>query len=360
MSLAWKSNWEETKQHFLEWWNHEGMVLSMWGAPSAEVVHEEVADPGAAPDIDFFYTQPGWRTQWNHHRLSRQSFPADVLPVSETDIGPGSLALFMGSEPGLSEETVWFYPCIDPDDPEAHPPLCFDADSRWWHITEATLHRCADLGRGKYAVGCPDLVENVDIVAALRDPQLLLMDMIERPGWVEEKVMETNQVFFEAYQRIYDIIKLEDGSSVFGAFRLWGPGKTVKVQCDTSAMFSKRMFKRFVVPALTEQCAWLDNSMYHLDGHQCVKHLDLLLDIDSLDAIEWTPDPQVPTGGDPEWYEMYRRIIAVGKSVQAIGVKLEEVVPLLDAVGPAGMYIMTDFRTEQQAEALLKAVEPYR
>jgi hypothetical protein len=36
-----------------------------------------------------------------------------------------------------------------------------------------------------------------------------------------------------------EIIKLEDGSSFcLEAFRLWGPGKTAKVQCDMSAMFS--------------------------------------------------------------------------------------------------------------------------
>ena len=45
------------------------------------------------------------------------------------------------------------------------------------------------------------------------------------------------------------------------------------------------------------------------------------------------------TGGHPQWYDLYRRIKAGGKSVQAVGVKPEEVVPLLDAVGPEGMYI---------------------
>ncbi|HOU15864.1 MAG TPA: hypothetical protein PKZ84_22395 [Anaerolineae bacterium] len=186
------------------------------------------------------------------------------------------------------------------------------------------------------------------------------MDMLERPAWVQEKVAEVNAIFFEVYGRVYDIIKLEDGSSVFGAFRLWGPGKVAKVQCDTSAMFSPKMFSQFVVPALTEQCAWLDCSMFHLDGHQCIPHLDLLLNVESLDAIEWTPDPQVPGGGDPAWYAMYRKILDAGKSVQAVGVKPEEVIPLLDAVGGKGMYTMTAAKSEAGAEQLIKAVEPYR
>ena len=360
MTCAWKPNWEETKRNFINWWHQEGLVLCMFEAPDSDT-HQELYDhPGESPNADYFYTHPNWRASWNHYTLSRQSFPADVFPVSSTDIGPGSLALFMGSDAVLADDTVWFLQCIDPTDPEGHPPLRFDPESKWWVITEATLRACVDLARGKYLVGCPDLVENVDIVGALREPQLLLMDMLERPEWVIEKVQEVNQVFFEVYDRIYDIIKLEDGSSVFGAFRLWGPGKVAKVQCDTSAMFSPAMFAKFVVPALAEQCAWLDYAMFHLDGHQCIKHLDLLLAIDALDAIEWTPDPQVATGGDPAWYPMYRKILEAGKSVQAIGVKPEEVEPLLDAVGGKGLYIMTTIENETHAENLLKLIEPYR
>ena len=359
MECTWKSNWEETKKHFKAWWQHEGLVLYI-DSPPHSGTHENVPPPGNAPDIEYYYTQPDWRARWNHYQLSHQLFPGDAFPIANTDIGPGSLALFMGSEPRLAEDTVWFMPCIDPDAPESHPPLRFMPESRWWQITEATLRACVELGRGKYTVGCPDLIENIDIVAALRDPQLLLMDMIERSEWVLEKVAEVNAAFFEVYDRVYDIIKLEDGSSVFGAFRLWGPGKVAKVQCDASAMFSPRMFARFVVPALTEQCAWLDCSMFHLDGHQCIPHLDLLLDIEPLDAIEWTPDPQGPGGGDPEWYPMYRKILDAGKSVQAIGVKPEEVAPLLDAVGGKGMYIMTTAHSEAEAERLIKIAEPYR
>jgi hypothetical protein len=120
------------------------------------------------------------------------------------------------------------------------------------------------------------------------------------------------------------------------------------------------MFSKFVVPALTEQCEWLDYAMFHLDGHQCIPHLDLLLEIEALDAIEWTPDPQVPSGGDPTWYPMYRKILEAGTSVQAIGVEPEEVEPLLDAVGGQGMYIMTRFQDEDEAERLRKIAEPYR
>jgi hypothetical protein len=358
----WKDNWDETRRRFIDWWDCKGLLLGTWDAPpSNESPRERIEKPREPGSIREAYSDAGLRAQKNHYELAHQSFPADVLPVSDTNIGPGSLALFLGSEPGFSQDTVWFEPSIDAClQPEQLPAFRFDDSNEWWQVTENTLIACSHLARGKYLVGCPDLIENVDILAALRDPQRLMVDMIDRPEWVEEKVHEINQVWFDAYQRIYDIIKLEDGSSTFGAFRLWGPGKTAKVQCDASAMFSPGMFRRFVLPCLTQQCEWLDFSMYHLDGTQAICHLDALLEIEALDAIEWTPQAGIERGGHPRWYDMYRRILAHGKSVQVIDVRRDEILPLLDAVGSQGVYIMTSFSSIDEAEEIMAMVEPYR
>jgi hypothetical protein len=177
---------------------------------------------------------------------------------------------------------------------------------------------------------------------------------------VAHKVSEINRVWFEAYDRIYDIIKLPDGSTAFSAFHLWGQGKTAKVQCDASAMFSPAMFERFVVPALTEQCERLDYSLYHLDGTQCICHLDLLLEIEALDAIEWTPQAGIEGGGDPRWYDMYKKILAAGKSVQIIGIDVNNVEQVLDAVGNEGIYLALRMADEREADIMKRKIEAYR
>ncbi len=358
--VTWKEDWASTRQHFVDWWHHEGLVVGQWGRVKRGTPREPVEDVGSSPSVEFYHTHPEFRAKSNHHGLAWSDYPLDTLPVPDTMIGPGSLALLLGSEPGFSNETVWYKPCMDPNDPESYPPLRFDPTNIWQRMHEETLAACMALGRGKYLVGCPDLIENIDILAALRDPQLLLFDLIERPEWVERKMWEINEVWFRSYERLYEIIRLPDGSSCFEAFRLWGPGKVAKVQCDASAMFSPEMFARFVVPALSAQCEWLDCSMFHLDGHQCIQHLDLLLGIEALDAIEWTPDPQVPPGGDAHWYPMYRRILEAGKSVQAIGIRPAEVEPLLDAVGPKGMYLMVDAWEPEDVAAVEEAIDKFR
>jgi hypothetical protein len=125
-------------------------------------------------------------------------------------------------------------------------------------------------------------------------------------------------------------------------------------------MFFLRMFQRFVVPALTAQCDWLDHSLYHLDGTQALLHLDALLQIAPLDAIEWTPQAGIESGGNKRWHDLYRRILKAGKSVQVVNVEPDEVIPLLDAIGPRGVYMMIQFKDEDEAEHLVSRVQAYR
>jgi len=354
----WKENWPETRAHFLDWWNREGFLVGAWDAYPRDEPYEEVPDPGPAASLDQFYTDAQWRAARTRCELSQKAAPLDVLPRASTDIGPGSLGTFLGAEPEFAEDTVWYRPSID--DPETHPPLRFDPENRWWKIHEEIIRAEVAASRGNYFVGCPDLIENLDTLAALRDTERMLLDLVERPRWVKEKVAEINRAFFEAYDRIYEMIRFNDGGAVFSAFRLWAPGKVAKVQCDAAAMISPAMFDEFVVPALTQQCEWLDYSMFHLDGTQAVVHLDSLLSIDALDAVEWTPQAGHPQGGSPQWYDLYRRIIAAGKSIQAVGVAPEEVTPLLDAVGTRGVYITLRNLDRRSTDELSEALTPYR
>jgi len=361
MEGPWKANWDEARRHFVEWWDHEGLVLNTGSVKRASPPRP--GGEGECPEAgrwryDLVHEPERFAlmTRWE---LARQDFPADSLPLARPTLGPGSLGTMLGAEPVFEPDTVWYKPCIA--EPERQSPPVFSRSQRWWKVHEALIRACVRASRGEFIVGCPDLIENLDTLAALRGTQEVLMDLYDRPAWVKERISEINRAFFDAFDAVYDIIRLPDGSSAFWAFDLWGPGKVAKVQCDASAMLSPGQFREFVVPALREQCDWLDHSMFHLDGSQCTVHLDALFEIDSLDAIEWTPDPRVPGGGDPHWYDMYRRILAAGKSVQAVHVRPGEVVPLIEAVGPEGLYILTSgLEGAREAEELVRAVEQFR
>lgn len=369
----WKEDWETTRQRLIAWWRHEGLVLHVL-APrdnvSGSIEHKQapffyllsgldtLADYPDQTALQRAWLDPVARARRAEQYLQGIYFGGEAFPFYDTHLGPGNLATFLGAEPEFALDTVWYHPCIS--DPDTHPPLRFDPQNPWFLRQKAILEEGVRVSQGRYLVAMPDLVENIDILSALRDPQHFLLDLIERPDFVQERVAEINQVYFQVFEQFFAIVRDPWGGNVFSAFCLWGPGKTAKVQCDAAAMISPRMFRRFVVPALTEQCAWLDYALFHLDGTQAIAHLDALLEIEELDAIEWTPQVSLPQGGDPMWYDLYRRILAAGKSVQAIGVCPDEVVPLLDAVGPQGLFVMVNAESEAEARALVEAVEAYR
>jgi hypothetical protein len=342
--MLWKENWEETREHYCRWWRRDGLVVVPSVPASVAAMNPSrdplAADPGPPRDAETRHADPAHVTAASHHWLATGTLALDALPIGRMDLGPGSLALYLGSEPGFSDDTVWFHPLRDQSLLER--PLRLDPANRWWRrqlaLADAALARSA----GRYPIGFPDIIENLDVLASLRDTQALMMDLVERPEWVKGKIAEINLAFFEVFDALRTRIGLPDGSNCFWAFHLWGPGRTAKVQCDALAMISPAMFDEFVKPALAEQCDWLDCAMFHLDGTQAIPHLPSLLSIPGLDAIEYTPQAGLEGGGHGRWWPLYRQILAAGKSVQIVAVKPHEVAPLLDAIGTRGVYLHVD------------------
>ena len=355
---TWKPDWNRTARHYTDWWKQKGYLIgSYWKPLVVDKPIEPVNRPTQPPTLEASWTDPAYVCDRIHSDLANRAYPGDFIPLAEPSLGPGSLALWLGSRPEFSAETVWYHPCAESTAQLA--PLEFDPGHPWFKTTLEQLQKVKARSQGRYLVGCPDLIEGLDTLASLVGAENLLTDMLESPDTVHARLREINRVWFQSYEAIYDLIKEEDGSSAFWAFFLWGRGKTAKIQCDLSAMFSSAMFAEFVVPYLREQCRYLDYSMYHLDGTQCIPHLDLLLGMEELDAIEWTPQicAGISTGGAPEWHDMYRRIKAAGKSVQVVNIFPDEIIPLFDAVGPDGMFILTEFKNLDEAEKFMTDVE---
>ena len=354
----WKADWPTAQQHHIDWWNHRGLVL--WVTAPRDKPWEEIAPPPPYRDLEEFWFGAAWRLRRAEYELSRTYCGGDAFPIAMMTAGAGDLAGYLGSPLDLAPDTVWFNPCLR-EPVEAPPLLHLDRNNDMFRKTTAMVRTCVAGARGRFFVSPPDLVENIDVLASLRGAQDLLIDLVERPEWVAERIAQINRVFFAAFDHYYEMIKDPWGGNTF-VFNIWGPGKTCKVQCDACSMFSPEMFRRFVLPALTEQCAWLDYAMYHLDGEQCLPHLDTLLEIEPLRAIEWTPLGccRDEGGGRAKWYDLYRQILRAGKSVQAIQVKYEEVIPLLDAVGGRGMFITTKAETEADAHKLEEKAGVYR
>lgn len=362
--MRWKENWAESREHFIRWWRRDGLVVVPWlpleagrTEPSRDAAAVRPARPG---DPAVLHADPAFVAAECHYLNANAVLPLDALPIGRVDLGPGSLALYLGSEPGFSPDTVWFHPLADQDALER--PIRFDPANRWWRRQVEMVDALQAKAAGNYPVGMPDLIENLDILSSLRGAQELMMDLVERPAWARQRIAEINACYFEVYDALRARIALPDGSTCFQAFHLWGPGRTAKVQCDALAMISPAMFAEFVQPALAAQCDWLDHAMFHLDGTQAIPHLDGLLAIPGLDAIEYTPQAGIEGGGHERWWPLYRRILEAGKSVQVVAVRPHELEPLLNAIGTRGVYVMmggiADLATLREVERVVRKRYP--
>lgn len=351
----WKQNWEESKVHYLDWWNGKGIVLSMWEHMRKEgLPYENVAAPEPARDLNQFWFDPQWRATYLHSELSKSSFKADILPVANTHLGPGSLGAILGAELEGGEDTIWIKHIEN-----FHGDIVFDKSNPYWKLHLDLLKNCKKNAENRYFVGCPDLVEGLDVLASIKGTQEVLMDMMMQPEVLEEQLQKINDIYFEVFDEIYNIIQV-NGEMAYCYFSIWGPGKIAKLQSDISIMFSEDDFRRFVQPFIREQAQKLDYSLYHLDGVDAQRHLDALLEIKEINAIQWTPGVGEPQGGDPRWYNLYRKILSGGKSIMANWVTLDELEPLIDNVGNKGLHISMDCTTEKEIDEALKIIDKYR
>jgi 5-methyltetrahydrofolate--homocysteine methyltransferase len=361
--MRFKRNWDETRKRFGAWWKNGNT-----GRPLLHLVGlRETSSPRAPAD-------PGLRGSPEDQYLDTERIVGDYLSWCETaeflgesypniglDLGPGSLALYLGANPVFTRETVWFEECVR--DWKAFGDPAFDPENRWWKTHFAMVKKAKEMVGDDVLVNVPDLVENVDILAALRGPQQFCFDLIDEPELVKRLVSGIDGLYFRYFDAFHDLVADSDGVQGFAAFRICGEGRTAKIQCDFSALMSPRQFDDFVVPSLARQCANLDHSMYHLDGPDALKHADSVLTIPDLDVLQWSPGAGQPDGDSEKWFPLYDKAKKAGKG---LWVGIGETDPLrladrIDAVvqrvGTSGLFLFLPDLPLADAEKTLSIVE---
>ena len=351
---TWKSNLEETKQRYINWWNHKGIILNMWEHFQEGVQpHAEIMPPAPAKDLSQKWFDPQWRAEYLDWYVAHSSLKADILPVANTQLGPGSLAAILGGVFEGGEDTIWIHP-----NPDFTDEIVFNPEHPNWILHKELLKACKAKANGHYFVGMPDLIEGLDVLAALKGTDRVLLDTVMQPEILEQQMQQINDIYFKVFDELYDIIR-EGDEMAFCYFSSWAPGKMSKLQSDISTMISQDDYRRFVQPFIREQCQKIDYTLYHLDGVGAMHHLPALLEIEELNAIQWTPGVGEPQGGSPKWYDLYKKILAGGKSVMACWVTLDELKPLLDHIGADGVHLEMDFHNEKEVEQAMRIVEEY-
>jgi histidinol dehydrogenase len=133
-------------------------------------------------------------------------------------------------------------------------------------------------------------------------------------------------------------------------------GRAYIPSCDFWCMVSPDTARDLILPDILAEMQPMERSIFHLDGPQALRHLDLLLGIPSLKAVQWV----FGAGNGPagRWIDVYRKIIAAGKGVQVLADDAADALAVLRAVGPEGVWLQVGepFENRRAAESFLNDV----
>lgn len=166
MNLVYNPNWENARKSFTGWWKgtNSNKPLLQVMAP-LHIPLENVPPPSAPQSLEDQWLNAGLRMNQFEYNASRTFYGCDALPYFDPHLGPGTMALYVGSPPQLSKETVWYGKIHD--DFRAAPLPEFDENNEFWQWSLDTAKEAVERFRGKALVSFPDLIEHVDILASL-------------------------------------------------------------------------------------------------------------------------------------------------------------------------------------------------
>ena len=241
-------------------------------------------------------------------------FGGESMPALMPNYGPDQWAGFLGANLALvpEQDTSWVEPLLrDWDDALA---WTIDPANRWWRaivdLTRIASVRCP----GKFILSTIDTHSNLDCLSALRGPERLCLDLVERPEAVLRTVKRVDALFRPVYDALFEAGRMREFGSTSWS-EMWSEGRTQTIQCDFCCMISRAFSPiRDAVAGIRITC--LDHAVYHMDGPGQLRHLDDLLTIPNLHTIQWVPGAGQPQA--PAWIEMLRKIQKAGKGVQVL------------------------------------------
>jgi hypothetical protein len=280
--------------------------------------------------------------------LDTHEFFGDAFPFFMMEFGPEHFATFLGAETRYGSGTGWIVPFVE-DWKKVR--LSFRKDTDYWRGTvnhiRTLRHRCD----GKVIINSPVLSGGLDALSAIRGPERLLMDLVERPEEIEKALADVRT----AYHEVVEALAKELGWDEFGSATWLGSyveGRTMVLQSDVSCMLSNAMFRRFEVANLEHQAGQYKAVIYHLDGPGAIQHLETVCAVKGIEGVQYVP---VPNDSEEEIESLCRRIDSLGMGIHRNATPRRVLASWGSYKARRVAYNVQDIRTRKEAEALLSS-----
>ena len=347
-------DFETIKGRFEAFWNGElvdGPLMHI-EAPRGKRVKIEFNTP---EDMAERWTNSNYILKKAESYLENTVFLGDALPWYWPNLGPNSMTAFLGGTlTFLDESTSWLFPFVE--DLSTYEPR-LDETNCWWRTMNGLLDSLCEVAEGRFLVGIPDIHYGGDSLAAAIGTTNLIRGIYRQPDEVKRLVGEINDVCLKVFDIYYKkISRVQEGSITW--IPAYSKGKYFALQDDFTGFLSERAFSDFFLEEdVVRISKYLDDSFFHLDGPMALGNLNTLLQVESLNGIQWVPG----AGAEPmsKWIEVCNKVLDAGKCLQ-ISCAPSEVRFLLTKLRHRGLFISTYCGSEKEAIDLLKMVEDCR
>jgi hypothetical protein len=286
--------------------------------------------------------------------IQGRMFHGETFPIFWPNLGPNVYAAFYGGELEFGETTSWSEPIVQGwDDVEA---LRLNRDSVYFRkLEDLTLH-ALDRCSGRYMVGYTDLHPGIDCMAAWRGMDHLCIDMVENPELVK-RLAELSIADFEiVYDHFDSLLKAhrQPSSSWMGIPSF---GRMHIPSCDFAALISPGFFDEYALPILFSEVRTMTHSVFHLDGKGVARHLESILSVPDVHAIQWVQG----MGTDlpiMQWTPLIREIQSRGFPV-VVDLSKHELDAFMAEMDPEGLFLWVAADSEEEELALLRKVQTW-
>ena len=343
------SDWEAVKKRYMETWameNHDRPLMNITAWEPRPGSRAPVEPAGVEQYwLDFDYV------------LKRQRFffentfyAGEAYPLFCPNLGPDIFGAVLGADLRFTRDTSWSTHC-DFDWKDFKP--VYDRQNTWVQKILGLTQAAVDDSRGDYFVGITDIHAGMDALVSLKGPEQVCFDMMDEPEDVQPIPMKMFEVMKAFYDDLYRITrKNQEGTSNW--MSAWHEGRWYVTSCDFISIISPEQFDEFVLEELKAEAAWLDASIFHLDGPQCIRHLDKIMAVDGIQAIQWValPGQDVPK----QWRDLLVHIQEAGKGIH-LTIRPEDITRYAEFLKPEGVMFNTGVATKEDALDLLKLTE---
>lgn len=372
--MHYKPDWEQAKERLKAFWNGEIIDRCCVAVcaprknssfpPHATLQYGPwIGELDKFDDNDFesikkWWVDPEENYKRTIHWLENTYFGGEAIPLASINWGAMAEASFYGCKPVFNKRSVWYPDVIT--DWETWEWKFNKETNEYWNQIMAITKCFLERTNGRYFIGTAELGTAGDLLSLIRGMDKLCIDLLEYPEEVKNGIEVLSDTWVQLHEEIYTMtVRANDGGGILAWMSLWAPGRIDQLACDFSSVISPNMFREFFVPEIEKLGDWTEYGTYHLDGPACMtNHLDTLLGIKQIKAIEWTPGAGSPPTFSPLYIPQYKKIQASGKNLYLLA-EIDEVESILNALFSERLFISTHANSEDEAKDLLKKVEKW-